>query len=49
MKKWKDFLVKIGVKGNYVGVGFVAMGYPSVEDPLPAKRNEGRIFRVLEK
>ncbi|MDY5441209.1 MAG: nitroreductase family protein [Candidatus Enteromonas sp.] len=49
MSKWKDFLTSIGVRDNYVGVGFVAMGYPAVEDPVPAKRNEGRIYRVIQK
>ena len=47
MPKWKEFLASLGVQGQYRGIGHVALGYRAVEDPIPAPRKQGRIFRVL--
>lgn len=42
----KDLLKKIGVKGEYVGVGHVALGYVDGEYPVPKPRKNGWIYKI---
>ena len=44
--EYKTFLKELGVEGNFVGVGHLAVGY--AVDPIgpPPARKEGRVYRV---
>lgn len=42
----KTFLAKLGIEGNYEGIGHVALGYPATELPEAAKRKENYIYYV---
>ncbi len=42
----KDLLAKLGVKGEYVGVGHVALGYPDGEIAPPKPRKSDWIYRI---
>lgn len=46
MPKYKELLAKLGIKGEWEGVGHCAIGYIDGEVPAPAKRKEGRIYWV---
>ena len=41
----KELLKKLGIEGEYEGIGNVILGYPA-EDPEPKPRNEGRVYFV---
>ena len=42
----KAFLKKLGMDGDYVGVGHCALGYATQEDTRIPPRKEGRVYRV---
>lgn len=42
----KRLLEKIGIKGDYVGIGHVALGYFDGEPPVPKPRKENYIYRI---
>ena len=42
----KSILHRLGVTGDYVGVGHLIVGYPAGEEPQAKPRREGRIFRA---
>ena len=44
--EWKALLAKLGVEGNFEGIGHCAVGYIDGEAPAPKERNSGRVFRV---
>ena len=39
----KAILLKLGVEGEYTGVGHCIVGYPEGDAPTPAPRREGRV------
>jgi len=43
-EEWRKFLVNIGVKGEWEGIGHCAVGYRDGETPQTAKRKENRVF-----
>ena len=40
----KALLEKLGVKGNYEGIGHLIVGYADGDYPAPPPRNPGRVF-----
>ena len=44
MDEYKEVLRKLGVEGEYVGVGFCILGYAEGEIPAAAARKDGRVF-----
>ena len=42
----KKILNDLGIEGNYEGIGFCIIGYPTNELPPPPERREGRVFKV---
>lgn len=46
MEEWQKFLADIGVKGEWEGIGHLAVGYADGEKPKAAKRKDGRVFWV---
>ena len=42
----RDLLKKIGIEGEYEGIGHCALGYVDGQYPAPAPRKEGRVFYV---
>lgn len=40
----KDILKKLGVEGEYEGIGHVALGYADGDEPKAAPRKENRVF-----
>lgn len=40
----KELLKKLGIEGEWEGIGHCAIGYPDGELPKPAKRSEGRVY-----
>lgn len=42
----RDLLKKIGIEGEYEGIGHCALGYVDGQYPTPAPRKEGRVFYV---
>ena len=45
LPEWKEFLKKLGIEGDYEGIGNMILGYPA-EEPEAAPRNEGRVYFV---
>lgn len=45
-EEWRDFLRSIGVEGEYIGVGNLALGYLDGEYPPEKSKNAGRTFVV---
>ncbi len=45
-KRWKDLLAELGVTGEYIGVGNLALGYISGEYPAEKEKNQGRKLYV---
>lgn len=42
----KKLLKSLGIVGDYIGVGHVALGYFDGEPPLPKPRKENYIYRI---
>jgi len=42
--EWQKFLADLGVKGEWEGIGHVAVGYVDGEMPAAAPRREDRVF-----
>lgn len=42
----KKLLAKLGIEGEYVGVGHVALGYPDGEIAAPKPRKSDWVYRV---
>lgn len=42
----KNLLKSLGIVGDYIGVGHVALGYFDGEPPLPKPRKENYIYRI---
>lgn len=42
----KAILAKLGIKGNYEGIGHVALGYPAAELPKAAARKENYVYYI---
>lgn len=42
----KEILDKLGLKGNFIGVGHCALGYPAKEPAPPAKRKEDYVYYI---
>jgi len=46
MPEWKEWLLSLGIEGDYEGVGNCVIGYPDAELPPPPQRKENRVFYV---
>lgn len=44
--EWKEFLKKIGIEGEYEGIGNCIIGYPEGEVPAVKPRKENRVYYV---
>jgi nitroreductase len=44
--EWKAFLKKLGIEGEYEGIGNCVVGYPEGEVPAVKPRKEGRVYYV---
>ena len=44
--EWKEFLKKLGIEGEYEGIGNCVVGYPEGEVPAVKPRKEGRVYYV---
>ena len=44
MDKWKDFLKKQGIEGEYEGIGHCVVGYPAADVPKDKERATNRVF-----
>ena len=44
--EWKEFLKKLGIEGEYEGIGNCVIGYPEGEVPAVKPRKEGRVYYV---
>ena len=42
----RQMLRTFGIDGDYEGIGFCVVGFPSADLPQPRPRREGRVFRV---
>ena len=42
----KNLLKSLGIEGDYIGVGHVALGYFDGEPPIPKPRKENYIYRI---
>ena len=42
----KSILKRLGIEGDYEGIGHLILGYPAVDLPKPAKRKENRVFYI---
>ena len=45
-EEWKKWLRDVGVEGEYIGVGNLALGYIEGEYPPAKEKNAGRMFTV---
>ena len=43
MKYYRDLLEKLGLEGEWEGIGHCAVGYPDCEPPRAAERKPGRV------
>ena len=43
---YKDLLKKIGIEGEYIGVGYCALGYRDGDLPKPPARRANRVYYV---
>ena len=46
MPEYKELLQKLGVQGEYEGIGHCILGYPDCEVPKAAERKVNRVFYV---
>ena len=44
--EWKEFLKKLGIEGEYEGIGNCIIGYPEGEVPAVKPTKEGRVYYV---
>ena len=44
--EWKEFLKKLGIEGEYEGIGNCVIGYPDGDVPAVKPRKEGRVYYV---
>ena len=44
MPAWKEWLVSLGLTGDYEGIGNCILGYTDGEEPAVPPRKEGRVF-----
>ena len=44
--EWKEFLKKLGIEGEYEGIGNCIIGYPDGEVPAVKPTKEGRVYYV---
>lgn len=42
----KSILKRLGIVGDYEGIGHLILGYPAMDLPKPAKRKENRVFYI---
>ena len=42
----KAFLAELGITGNYIGIGHVALGYRKCEYPTPRERKSDYVYIV---
>ncbi|MCQ2492300.1 MAG: nitroreductase [Lachnospiraceae bacterium] len=42
----KDILAKLGIEGNYEGIGHCALGYAADEIPAPVARKENYVYYI---
>ena len=45
-EEWKEWLASLGLQGEYIGVGNLALGYLEGEYPAPKPIKDGRVFYV---
>ena len=45
-EEWKDWLKSLGIEGEYIGIGHLALGYAEGEYPQEIPRKAGRAYRV---
>lgn len=43
----KALLERLGMKGDYEGIGHCVLGYPAVEPKKAAPRKAGRVYRIF--
>ena len=46
MPHWKEFLVSLGLTGDYEGIGNCVLGYADCDLPAAPARKEGRVYYV---
>ena len=46
MPEGKKLLQDLGIEGDYIGIGNLALGYPLNQDVVPKKIKEGRLYFV---
>ncbi len=44
MPFWKEWLVSLGIEGDYEGIGNCVLGYTDGEEPEAPARREGRVY-----
>ncbi len=42
----KALLARLGISGDYEGIGHLALGYAADEQPAPPARRQGRVFHI---
>ena len=42
--EWKEWLISLGLEGDYEGIGNCILGYTDGEEPAAPARREGRVF-----
>ncbi len=45
-REGKEILAKLGIVGDYEGIGHLALGYPNGEKRATAPRNENRVYKI---
>lgn len=46
MEKWQNLLKKLGIEGEWEGIGHCIVGYPDGEAPKAAERAAGRVYKI---
>lgn len=46
MPDYKELLKKLGIDGEWEGIGHCALGFPAGDIPNAEPRNEGRVYRI---
>lgn len=46
--EWKEWLLSLGIEGEYEGIGNCVLGYPAADYPDVIARKENRVFWVEE-
>ena len=44
--EYKELLKKLGIEGDYEGIGHCVLGYPDCEYPAAPERKSGRVYHI---